>query len=103
MRPIEQQSMTVFLSPHFSIFKKISSSNRRYLDMKKLCPNSSSKMIACGTTKKAIEILNTPRFNVNKGIIINTGVNDIDHMATENLVKDQVHLVNTATIEHSQR
>ena len=78
-------------------FAMLCDSSRRFLDMKKLCPKSSSKMIACGTTKKAIEILNTPRFNVNKGIIINTGVNDIDHMATENLVKDQVLLVNTAT------
>ena len=72
-------------------------SNRRYLDTKKLLPKSSSKIIACSTTGKAIDIMNNPRFTINKGLIINTGVNDIDHMSTEDVIHSQVNLINTAT------
>ena len=72
-------------------------SNRRYLDTKKLLPKSSSKIIACSTTGKAIDIMNNPRFTINKGLIINTGVNDIDHMSTEDVIQSQVNLIKTAT------
>ena len=53
-------------------------SNRKFLDIHKLSGTRNSRMIACGTTGKAIEIINTPRFKVNKALIINTGVNDLD-------------------------
>ena len=73
-------------------------SNRRYLDTKKLLPKSSSKIMACSTTGKAIDIMKNPRFTINKGLIINTGVNDIDrHMSTEDVIHSQVNLINTAT------
>ena len=72
-------------------------SNRRYLDTKKLLPKSSTKIIACNTTGKAIDIMNNPRFIINKGLIINTGVNDIDHVSTEDVIHSQENLIKTAT------
>jgi hypothetical protein len=50
----------------------------------------------CNTTSKANEILNSPRFSVDKGLIINTGVNDLERLSPEEIITKQVKLVNTA-------
>ena len=78
-------------------------SNRKFLDINKLCSNRNSKIIACNTTKKAKEILESPKFEVKKGIIINTGVNDLEHLSAEEIVKSQVQMVNMAVKEFPGR
>ena len=78
-------------------FVMLCDSNRKFLNIHKLCSTRNSKMLACSTTKKAIEILNYRKFTVNKGLIINTGVNDADHMSKEEIIDNQVHLVDIAT------
>jgi hypothetical protein len=54
-------------------------------------------MIACGNTKKATEIINNPKFTVNQALIINTGVNDVEHLKPVKIIEDQVHLVEAAS------
>ena len=77
-------------------FVMLCDSNRKFLDINKLCSNRNSKIIACNTTKKAKEILESTKFEVKKGIIINTGVNDLEHLSAEEIVKSQVQMVNMA-------
>ena len=52
-------------------FVMLCDSNRKFLVINKLCLNRNSKIIACNTTKKAKEVLESPKFEVKKGIIIN--------------------------------
>ena len=77
-------------------FVLLCDSNRKFIDTKKLCPKSSVKVISCGTTDKATEVVTSPRFLVRKGLIINTGVNDMEHLAVEDVVTKQVEMVNAA-------
>jgi hypothetical protein len=56
-----------------------------FLNINRLCNNRNSKIIPCNTTTKAMEIINTPRFKVNNGLIINPGVNDVEHLTPEKL------------------
>ena len=84
-------------------FVMLCDSNRKFLDINKLCSNRNSKIIACNTTKKAKEILESPKFEVKKGIIINTGVNDNEHLSAEEIVKSQVQMVNMAVKEFPGR
>ena len=53
--------------------------------------------IACANTKKATEIINNPKFTVNQALIINTGVNDVEHLKPVKIIEDQVHLVEAAS------
>ena len=78
-------------------FVMLCDSNRRFLDINKLCYSTNCKMIASATTQKATEIINSPRFMINKGIIINTGVNDVEHMSAEQIIEDQVKLIEIAS------
>ena len=79
-------------------------SNRKFLHINKLCSNRNSKIIACNTTKKkAKEILESPKFEVKKGIIIHTGVNDLEHLSAEEIVRSQVQMVNMAVKEFPGR
>ena len=78
-------------------FVMLCDSNRRYLDINKLCSSNNTKMIACGNTKKATEIINNPKFTVNQALIINTGVNDVEHLKPVKIIEDQVHLVEAAS------
>jgi hypothetical protein len=71
-------------------------STRNFLNISKLCSSRHSKIIPCNTTKKAKEILGSPRFDVKKGIIINTGVNDLEHLSAGEIVKSQVQMVKMA-------
>ena len=72
-------------------------SNRKFLDIHKLSGTRNSRMIACGTTDKAIEIINTPRFKVNKALIINTGVNDLEHLSKDEIINQQIEMIEKAT------
>ena len=74
-------------------------SNRRYLNIKKLYPKNNTKSIPCGTTKRAIDVINDANFNVKKGIVINT----IEHLPADVLINNQVHLVNLATKAFPQK
>ncbi|CAB3983013.1 Hypothetical predicted protein [Paramuricea clavata] len=87
-------------------FVMLCDSNRRYLDINKLCSSNNTKMIACGKRekkgrkkkeKKATEIINNPKFTVNQALIINTGVNDVEHLKPVKIIEDQVHLVEAAS------
>ncbi len=73
-------------------------SNRRFIDTKLLCPKDTVKIIPCGNTDKAMEILSSPRFNIKKGLIINTGVNDIEHLSIDAVTKKQMDMVESAMI-----
>jgi hypothetical protein len=53
-------------------------------------------MIPCNTTTKAMEIIDTPRFKVNKGLIINTAVNDVEHLTPEEIINNQIKLAEKA-------
>ena len=77
-------------------FVMLCDSNRKFLNISKLCSSGHSKIIPCNTTKKAKEILESPRFDVKKGIIINTGVNDLEHLSAGEIVKSQVQMANMA-------
>lgn len=72
-------------------------SNRKFIDMKKLCPGSTYKLISCGNLDKATEILKTPRFVINKGLIIHTGVNDLEHFEVEEILEKQTEVIQVAT------
>ena len=72
-------------------------SNRKFLDIHKLSGTRNSRMIACGTSGKAIEIINTPRFKVNKALIINTGVNDLEHLSKDEIINQQIEMIEKAT------
>ncbi|CAB4038969.1 Hypothetical predicted protein, partial [Paramuricea clavata] len=77
-------------------FVMLCDSNRKFLNINRLCNNRNSKMIPCNTTTKAMEIIDTPRFKVNKGLIINTGVNDVEHLTPEEIINNQIKLVEKA-------
>ena len=79
-------------------FVMLCDSNRKFLNINKLFSNRNRKIIACNTTRKAKEILESPKFEVKKGII-NTGVNDLEHLFAEEIVKSQVQIVNMAVKE----
>ena len=72
-------------------------SNRRFLDIHKLSGTRDSQMIACGTTGKATEIINTSKFKVNKALIINTGVNDLEHLSKDEIINKQIEMIEKAT------
>lgn len=72
-------------------------SNRKFINADQLYPKGKNKIIACGTTDKAIDILTWPRFNVKHGIIINTGVNDLEHLSTQEVTEKQQEMVEIAT------
>lgn len=72
-------------------------SNRKFLDIHKLSGTRNSRMIACGTTDKAIEIINTPKFKVDKALIINTGVNDLKHLSKDEIINQQIEMIKKAT------
>ena len=61
-----------------------------------LCPKSTVKVVPCGTADKAISIFSSPRFNVSKALIINTGVNDLEYSTTEEVTRIQLQMVNLA-------
>ncbi|CAB4018949.1 Hypothetical predicted protein [Paramuricea clavata] len=71
-------------------------SNRKFINTNLLCPKSTVKVIPCGTTDKAINILSSPRFKVNKGLIINTGVNDLEHSTAKDVISKQLQMINLA-------
>ena len=50
-------------------------------------PKKNTKLILCPTTKRAFDIINDANFNVDKGIIMNTGVNDIEHLPAMHSLK----------------
>ena len=84
-------------------FVMLCDSNRKFLDINKLCSNRNSKIIACNTTKKPKKSWSLQKFEVKKGIIINTGVNDNEHLSAEEIVKSQVQMVNMAVKEFPGR
>lgn len=45
-----------------------------------------------------MEILSSPRFDIKKGLIINTGVNDVEHLSIDAVTKKQVDMVELAMI-----
>ncbi|CAB4025500.1 Hypothetical predicted protein [Paramuricea clavata] len=45
---------------------------------------------------KAINILSSPRFKVNKELIINTGVNDLEHSTAKDVISKQLQMINLA-------
>ena len=77
-------------------FVMLCDSNRKFLNINRLCNNRNSKMIPCNTTTKAMEIIDTPRFKVSKALIINIGVNDAEHLTPEEIINNQIELVEKA-------
>ena len=77
-------------------FVMLCDSNRKFLNINRLCNIRNSKMIPCNTTTKAMEIIDTPRFKVNKALIINTGVNDVERLTPEEIINNQIKLVEKA-------
>ena len=71
-------------------------SNRKFININKLCSNKNSKMIACGSTGKALEILSHPKFNVRKGLIIDNGVNDVEHLSSDEIINSQIEVIKLA-------
>ena len=71
-------------------------SNRRFVNTKLLCPNSTVKVITCGTSSQAVKILSSPRFQVNKALIINAGVNDVEHLTIDEVKQKQVEILYVA-------
>ena len=71
-------------------------SKRKFINTNLLCPKSTVKVIPCGTTDKAINILSSPRFKVNKGLIINTGANDLEHSTAKDVISKQLQMINLA-------
>ena len=69
-------------------------SNRKFINTNLLCPKSTVKVIRCGTTDKAINILSSLRFKVHK--IINTGVNDLEHSTAKDVISKQLQMINLA-------
>ena len=59
-------------------------------------------MIACGSTRKAQEILSRPKFNVRKGLITHTGVNDVEHLSSDEIINPQIEIIKLAR-ETSQK
>ena len=60
-------------------------------------PKLNSRMIACTTTGKAFEISNTPKFKVNKALIINTGANDLEHLSKDKIINQQIEMIEKAS------
>ena len=54
-------------------------------------------MIACSTTGKAIEIINTPKFKVNKALIMNTGLKCLEHLSKDEIINQQIEMIEKAT------
>lgn len=74
-------------------FVFICDSNRKFLDMKKLFPGRSYKLIPCGSLDKAIQIIKSPRFAVSKALLIHVGVNDLEHFTVEEIAEKQTELL----------
>lgn len=71
-------------------------SNRKHIKLSELCPTGKSKIITCNTTDKAIDILGSPKFDVRRGLLINTGVNDLEHLPVEEIIRKQIQMVDLA-------
>ena len=71
-------------------------SNRKFINTQLLCPNRTVKIIPCGTSSQAIKIMSSPRFQVNEALIINTGVNDVEHLTLDEVIQKQLEMVDTA-------
>ncbi len=71
-------------------------SNRKFINTQLLCPNSTVKMIPCRTSSQAIKIISSPRFQVNKALIINTGVNDVEHLMLDKVIQKQLEMGKTS-------
>ena len=72
-------------------------SNRKFLDIHELSETRNSRMIVCSTTGTAIEIINTSKLKVNKALIVNTGVNDLEHLSKDEIVNQQIEMIEKAT------
>ena len=57
---------------------------------------SVSELLEYGA-KKALNIVNAPNFQINQGLIINTGVNDIEYLSAEEIIEGQTQLIETAS------
>jgi hypothetical protein len=72
-------------------------SNRKFINTQLLCPNRTVKIIPCGTSSQAIKIMSSPRFQVNEALIINTGVNDVEHLTfLDEVIQKQLEMADTA-------
>jgi hypothetical protein len=40
--------------------------------------------------------MSSPRFQVNEALIINTGVNDVEHLTLDEVIQKQLEMVDTA-------
>ena len=92
----ENQEQVKDQSPEYD-FVILCDSNRKYINADQLYPKGNNKVIPCGNTAKAIDILTSPRFTVKHGIIINTGVNDLESLSPKDIIESQTRLVNIAT------
>ncbi|CAB3997894.1 Hypothetical predicted protein [Paramuricea clavata] len=92
----ENQEQVQDQSPEYD-FVILCDSNRKYINADQLYPKGNNKVIPCGNTAKAIDILTSPRFTVKHGIIINTGVNDLESLSPKDIIESQTCLVNIAT------
>ncbi|CAB3991175.1 Hypothetical predicted protein [Paramuricea clavata] len=92
----ENQEQVQDQSPEYD-FVILCDSNRKYINADQLYPKENNKVIPCGDTAKAIDILTSPRFSLKHGIIINTGVNDLESLSPKDIIESQIRLVNIAT------
>ena len=73
-------------------------SNRRYLELEKLFPESNVRIISCGNNEKAKSIIAYPRFKEVKAILIHTGTNDLEDigMDTKSIADNLIQATNEA-------
>ena len=73
-------------------------SNRRYLELEKLFPESNVRIIPCGNSEKAKSIIAYPRFKEVKAILIHTGTNDLEDigMDTKSIADNLIQAANEA-------
>ncbi|CAB3986884.1 Hypothetical predicted protein [Paramuricea clavata] len=83
-------------SPEEYDFVFLCDSNRKFINTQLLCPNRTVKIIPCGTSSQAIKIMSSPRFQVNEALIINTGVNDVEHLTLDEVIQKQLEMIDTA-------
>ena len=73
-------------------------SNRRYLELEKLFPESNVRIIPCGNSEKAKSIIAYPRFKEVKAILIHIGTNDLEDisMDTKSIADNLIQAANEA-------
>ena len=83
---------------HQSDLVVLMDSNRRYLELDKLFPESNVRIIPCGNSEKAKSVITYPRCKEVKAILIHTGTNDLEDigMDTKSITDNLIQAANVA-------